>query len=317
VRFWKSGSLHLKGDRGEAIMNIAQPGPLSDQLLFLGDEKVCMYLLMGERFLILGGGMSYVVPTVEAQMDRFGVDRDRIMGMVMLHSHFDHCGAAPYFQQAYPHWEIMGSKGTAKVFGMEKAAKNIARLDKATRERYGVDERFQDILLDFHAPNLTRALKEGDRIDLGGGLEVTILETPGHSKCSITAYAPGLNLLFPSDAAPLPVMKDGGFVVMANDNLPIYLQSLERMAALSADGVCYEHRGAILGPGAKTALDESLRLTKEKVGFYRKALASGADKKELARSEIKKILENSRFGLITEEILMQVCLSMLESVEDL
>ena len=295
-------------------MNIREPGPLSDHLLFLGDEKVCMYLLMGERSLLLGGGMSYVVPTVEAQLDRFGVDRSRIMGMLILHSHFDHCAAAPYFERAYPHWEIMGSQGTEKVFGMEKAVKNIAHLDKATRERYGVDGRFQDISLDFHAPNLTMALKEGDRIDLGGGVEVTILETPGHSKCSITAYAPGLKLLFPSDAAPVPAMKDGGFVVMANDSLPIYLQSLKRMAALTVDGICYEHCGAILGQDAESALRESLKLTGEKADFYRQALASGADKKDLARSEVKMILDNNEFDLITEEIFMQVCLSMIESV---
>ena len=220
-------------------MHILEPGPLSDHLLFLGDEKICMYLLKGEHFLLLGGGMSYVVPTVEAQLDRFGVDRGRIMGMLILHSHFDHCTAAPYFRKAYPHWEIMGSKGTGKIFGMEKAVRNITHLDKATRDRYGVEDRFKGISLDFDPPSLTRVLREGGKIDLGGGVEVIILETPGHSKCSITAYAPGLNLLFPSDAAPLPVMKNGGFVVMANDSLPIYFQSLERMATLTVDGLCY------------------------------------------------------------------------------
>ncbi|RJR21765.1 MAG: MBL fold metallo-hydrolase [Desulfobacteraceae bacterium] len=296
-------------------MMVQEPGPISEHLIFLGDNRICMYLLMGERHLLLGGGMSHAVPEIEEQLDRFDIDRSRIMGLVILHSHFDHCGAVPYFEKAYPQWEIMGSKGAEKIFGMEKAVKSIARLDKATRERYGVDGRFQDISLNFHAPALTRTLKEGDRIDLGSGVEVSILETPGHSKCSITAYSPGLNLLFPSDAAPLPVLENGGFVVMANDSLPTYLQSLARMADLTVDGICYEHCGAILGPAAQTALEESLKLTKEKIDFYRQALASGVDKRELAHSEVKKILDNSRFGLITEEILMQVCLSMLESVD--
>ncbi|OPX39720.1 MAG: hypothetical protein B1H11_02280 [Desulfobacteraceae bacterium 4484_190.1] len=295
-------------------MRIREPGPISDHLLFLGDEKICMYLVTGERSLLLGGGMSYLVPPVEAQLDRFGVDRDRIMGMLILHSHFDHCAAAPYFEKAYPHWEMMGSKGTEKIFGMEKAVKNIALLDKATRDRYGLDERFRDISLDFHAPTLTRVLKEGDRIDLGGGVDIAIMETPGHSRCSITASAPALKLLFPSDAAPLPVMREGGFVVMANDSLPIYFQSLERMAALTVDGICYEHCGAVLGQDAEWALRESLKLTREKIDFFHQALDSGADKKDLARSEVKMILNNSEFGLIAEEILMQVCLSMLESV---
>lgn len=111
-----------------------------------------------------------------------------------------------------------------------------------------------------------------------------ILDTSGHSECQTMAYARGLNLILPSDAASLPVMDDGGFVAMANDSLPVYLQSLERMANLSVDGIGYGHRGAILGPGPQTAIKESLRLTKETVGFYHQALAFGGDNKELARS---------------------------------
>jgi len=83
-------------------MRIREAGTISDQLIFLGDQRVCMYLLKGERYLLLGGGMSYVVPTVEEQLDRFGVDRSRITGLLILHSHFDHSTAAPYFMQAWP-----------------------------------------------------------------------------------------------------------------------------------------------------------------------------------------------------------------------
>lgn len=295
-------------------MMVQEPGPISEHLIFLGDNRICLYLLMGERYLLLGGGMSYAVPEIEEQLDRFDIDRSRIMGLVILHSHFDHCGAVPYFEKAYPQWEIMGSKGAEKIFGMEKAVKNIARLDKSTRERYGIDGRFHDISLDFHSPTLTRVLKEGDRIDLCGGVEVSILETPGHSKCSITAYSPGLKLLFPSDAAPLPVMKGGKLIVMANDSLPVYLESLERMAALEVNGVCYEHGGALFGRDAESALRKSLELTREKIAFYRQAIASGVDKRDVARSEVDKIMNDIEVDLITEEILLQVCVSMIESV---
>ena len=67
-------------------MRIREAGPISNQLIFLGDKRVCMYLLKGERYSLLGGGMSYVVPAVEEQVDRFGVDRCRIMGLLILHS---------------------------------------------------------------------------------------------------------------------------------------------------------------------------------------------------------------------------------------
>lgn len=78
-------------------------------------------------------------------MDRFGVDRNRIMGMLILRFHFNICCAGPYLQKAYPHWEIMGSKRTEKFFCIEKAVKNIAFLDKEIPHRYGVDNGSQGI----------------------------------------------------------------------------------------------------------------------------------------------------------------------------
>ena len=295
-------------------MILQEPGPISEHLIFLGDNRVCMYLLMGEKYLLLGGGMSYVVPKIEEQLDHFHIDRSRIMGLLILHSHFDHCTAAPYFKKAYPDWAIMASAGAKKVFGMEKAVKHIARLDLATRNRYGVEERFKGISLEFHPPALFRIVKDGDNIDLGGGVGVTIHETPGHSKCSITVYEPDLKILFPSDAAPLPLMRGGGLMVMANDSLPVYFESLERMAALEVNAVCYEHCGFFIGQDAASVLRKSVELTKEKIVFYHQAIASGADKKDLARSEVAAIVKDSEFDLITDEILMQVCVSMIESV---
>ena len=106
-------------------MILQEPGPISEHLIFLGDNRVCMYLLMGEKYLLLGGGMSYVVPMIEEQLDYFGIDCSRILGLLILHSHFDHCTAAPYFKKAYPDWAIMASAGTKKVFGMEKKGQSL------------------------------------------------------------------------------------------------------------------------------------------------------------------------------------------------
>lgn len=294
-------------------MQILQFNPISDNLVQLGDKRVCMYLLKGERYLLLGGGMSYVVPTVEEQLDRFGVDRGRIMGLLILHSHFDHSTAAPYFMQAYPEMEIMASAGTKKVMGIEKAVKNIADLDRATRQQFGVDDQYGGISLEFKPPEITRVLRDADAIDLGGGISVSILETPGHSKCSIAAYAPCFQYLFPSDGVPLPVLKDGQLMLMANDDIALYLKSLERMAALEVKAVCCEHGGAFYGEDATSFLRQGVELTRKKYDSYRKAMQSGADARELARDEVDKIMKNRESGLISEEVLLNVVTAMINS----
>ena len=294
-------------------MRIREMVPISDQLIFLHDKRVCMYLLKGERYLLLGGGMSYVVPAVEEQLDRFGVDRSRIMGILILHSHFDHIPAVPYFMQAYPEMEIMVSAGTKKVMGIEKAVKSIADLGLATREKFGVNDQFRGVSLEFNPPEITRVLNDGDTIDLGGGVSVTILETPYHSKCAIAAYAPAFQYLFPSDGASLPILKEGELMLMTNDNIALYLKSLERMAALEVKAVCCEHGGAFYGDDAATFLRQGLELTCKKYDSYRQAMRSGADAGELAPDEVDEIMMNRECGLISEEVLLNVVTTMINS----
>ena len=294
-------------------MRFLQAKPISDNLIFIGDEKTSMYLLKGERYLIIGGGMSYVVPAVEEQLDRFNVDRSRIMGILILHSHFDHITAVPYFKQAYPWLEIMASAGTKKVLGIGKAVKNIADLDQATRQQFGVDDQFRGISLEFKPPEITKVLNDGDTIDLGGGVSVSILETPGHSKCSIAAYAPGFQYLFPSDGVPLPILKEGKLMLMANDNIVLYLKSLERMAALEVKAVCCEHGGAFYGEEAASFLRHGLELTRKKYDFYRQAMQSGADAGALARDELAQIAKDREYSLTPEEVLRGVFTRMITS----
>ena len=294
-------------------MRFLRANPISDNLIFIGDEKTSMYVLKGERYLIVGGGMSYVVPCIEEQLDRFGVDRSRIMGLLILHSHFDHITATPYFKQAYPWMEIMASAGTKKVMGIEKAVKSISDLDQATRQRFGVDDQYGSISLEFKPPEITRVLSDGDIIDLGGGVSVSILETPGHSKCSITAYVSDFQYLFPSDGVPLPILKEGRLMLMANDNIVLYLKSLERMATLKVKAVCCEHGGAFYGEDAASFLRQGLELTREKYDFYRQAMQSGADAGELARDELAQIAKDREYSLTPEEVLRDVFTRMIAS----
>lgn len=298
-------------------MLINKPGYIENNLLLLGDKSVCMYLLKGDEYLLIGGGMSYIVPTIEAQFDKFKIDRSKIMGLLILHSHFDHAGAVTYFSKAYPKMEIFGSKGVEKIFGMEKAVKITAKLDKAARQRFGVADQFSGISLELENPYLTKVLTEGDNLELGNGVNVSIYDTPGHSKCSMMAYVPDQKYLFPSDGMPIPVLADNNFIVMANDNLPIYLKTLERIKELNTLGgvICFEHGGAFIGEDADTYMQKAIELTRNQYEFYRQELEKGADPVKLVKTEVAKIMADGTFNLITEEILTQVFTSMVLSVK--
>jgi len=295
-------------------MNYRNPGPVTDNLMLLGDDKVNMYLLRGEQTLLVGGGISFLAPLVEQQLDMWKVDRNRISGILILHSHFDHCTAVPYFARSYPGWSIMASAGAQKVFGIPKAVDMLRNLEELNRRKKGVGDRYNGVELGFSAPRVDRVLEEGDRISLGNGLEVEILEVPGHSRCCLAAYAPALKLLFPSDATPLPVLENGELAVMANDNAPAYLESLHKMARLDVEWCAFEHGGVFGGEDGRTMLRRGVETAEAMIGAFRERLARGESVEKLAEETRARYSAGNHFEFIPQEVLQGVLTRMISTI---
>lgn len=51
---------------------------------------------------------------------------------------------------------------------------------------------------------IDRLVEEGDILNLGDGLSLEVIHTPGHSRGSISLYFPADRVLFSGDAVPLP-----------------------------------------------------------------------------------------------------------------
>lgn len=122
------------------------------------------------------------------------------------------------------------------------------------------------------APGDGGGLVEGDRIQVEG-LELRVLETPGHTSDSVS-------FLLPADRAVLTgdtVLGRGTTVVAHPDGvLADYLTSLERLAALAADRVdrVYPGHGQVL-PDAATAVDGYLLHRRERLDQVAAAVAAG------------------------------------------
>ena len=87
--------------------------------------------------------------------------------ILLTHSHFDHCGAAPYLLRKFPHARIAASARAAEVLQKESAITLIRRFnaeyeEKMVPELSGEDTSFSGISVDLQ-------LKEGDRIEWSAG----------------------------------------------------------------------------------------------------------------------------------------------------
>lgn len=185
-------------------MWIREPGKVSDRLDFLGARENCLYLLRGRDMMIIGGGMSWIVPSLQIQLSKIDFEPKKLKYLVVSHSHFDHCGAVPYLKKKFPHIQILASAHAEKIFAKQKAIDFIAVTNQYAMVRLGLQSEYERLDLKFDGFHVARIITEKDIIDLGDGIDVHFLEVPGHTQCSIAAYVPKLKILFPGDAAPPP-----------------------------------------------------------------------------------------------------------------
>ena len=238
---------------------LQNPGLIKDEILLLGTRSFCMYLVQGEFYALLGGGVPWIVHRLETQLDQYHIDRSRIRYLVISHAHHDHCGAVSYLLKRYPHIEIVTSDYGAHVLNMSKAVELIKAVNRQTLDKMKKPHCYNGISLDFQPIPVSHRVSDGDCLDLGSGIALQFYSTPGHSRCSLSTYIPTL-ALFPADA--LPLLKDGDkFIVTANHDYDDYIRSIEKLQTLGVDLIGYEHGGMLSGADVATIVPKSLAAT--------------------------------------------------------
>ena len=186
-------------------MWINEPGKIVDGLDFIGEYENSLYLLRGTEAMIIGGGMSWIVPSIEKQFAAMDFDTDTLKYLVILHSHFDHCGAVPYLKRKYPNMQVLASAHSARVLTKEKVVNYIATIDKNMNDKMGLESEYEGYSLVFDGVQVDRVVTDSDVIDLGNGMKAHIIEVPGHTECSIAVYVPKLKALFTADSISTPI----------------------------------------------------------------------------------------------------------------
>jgi len=296
-------------------MWIKEPGKVTDRIELIGTFENCMYVVKGKDIMIMGGGMSSLIPVLEKQFDQLEIDPERVKYQVILHSHFDHCGAVPFCKDRFPNMEVLASSISKKILSKEKIVKLIESLNNEAVELMELHKEYEPSKFKIEAIPIDKTVKDGDVIDLGDGVTVKIIEMPGHSKCSIAAYIESEKALFPSDAVPIPVgqtLKQP--LPMANDNFPQYLESLKKISSLDVEICCLCHRGVLTGKDSKEILKEGLKAAES---YYQLII----DKyKELGGLEnsvpffAEDITKKLNLGFITVDLMKSVAKRMIESV---
>jgi len=298
--------------RKELELIIEEPGYVTERILLLGRRESCVYLLKGDNeYAILGGGMAYIVPDLIRQFGEYEIDESRIKRIIILHSHFDHCGIVPFFKKRWPWAKVTASARAKELLATKKVIDSIEFLNQVLIMKYGVEDKIKELDLSFTGVDVDEVVKDGD-ILYSDNLSMEIIEVPGHSSCSIAVYVRKEKAMFASDAGGVP-FGDQVFTA-ANSNFDKYVESLNKMARYETDIHLAEHYGARTGEEGRAYIHKSIISAKETRQILEESIARTKDVKMSAKEITEMFTKNAPVGFIPKEVISMVTEQMLRYV---
>jgi glyoxylase-like metal-dependent hydrolase (beta-lactamase superfamily II) len=227
------------------------PARLTDSLWMLGATAYPLYLYrQGDEAAIFEGGVGAMAPVVCGQIDAIGVGREQVKQLVITHAHPDHVMAAPLLREAFPGIAVVASETAARTLAAEKAVAFFGQIDQALTgsllQAGWIGEEHRPPPLTARQIAVDRTVKEGDAIAVGGKA-FRVMETPGHSDCSLSFYEPDERILLISDATGYYLPGLNAWWPNYFADYGAYLRSIRRLAGMEAELLCLSHNGAVRG----------------------------------------------------------------------
>lgn len=247
----------------------------------------------GETYLITGSektalydcGMAYCGPYTAAnirnELDELG--RDKLDYILLSHSHYDHMGALPYIKKEFPEAVVVGSEKCARILSRPGAIEAIGNLGTVARDLYTPGSTIK-IITD--GIKVDMIVGEGDEISLGDET-IKVIETKGHTDCSLTYAIEPMGLLICSESTGLIESLDyvNTPILKSFDDSQI---SMAKCRDYHARYICLPHFGLLpqyMNEKYWQMFDDSCR---QVISFVRDLEKSGKNIEEMKKSYYNK-----------------------------
>ncbi|MCL2546713.1 MAG: MBL fold metallo-hydrolase [Oscillospiraceae bacterium] len=195
--------------------------------------------------------------------------------ILFSHTHYDHIGALPFFRQAFPQVKGVTTEVGATVLLKDTPRRVIRELSQIAAQNHGVmvgdysDDAFcADVIV-----------KDGDCIDLGG-LTVQIIETPGHTRDSLSFFVPELGILCLNETTGV-LLPDGNVYVCYLTGYQDAINAIERCRKLPYKHLSLPHRGIVDGAEAENYFDKALQAYMDCRAFILDMYVQGLDEEAM------------------------------------
>lgn len=229
----------------------------------LGDRFVCMYLLVGnESALLLDTGLDempgqHLLP----YLDAIGLKTEKIRYVINSHADFDHTAGNASVRELCPQAVFMCHALDRHMVEDIEVMINLRYAEFERDHGMGDGEGTKEFIRNAsrHIP-IDIALQGGEVLHLGGGWDVEVWHTPGHTYGHLSLRDATSNALVIADAAlhnAVPTALGAPAFPPTYRYVDTYMGSLQRLAAQGAEALLTSHYSICRGGSVAEFLGES------------------------------------------------------------
>lgn len=277
------------------------PVEVTDSVMMLGTNEYPLYLVgaAGDG-AIFEGGVGAMGPVLQQQLDELGIAADFVKQVIVTHAHPDHVMAVPMFRRMFPGVTVGASGAAAGTLSAEKAVAFFVKVDGGLTEALLL----AGTISEEHRPEppaemqiaVDRVLSEGDTV-VAGAMSFDVLETPGHTDCSLSFHEPRAGVLVVSDATGYYLPEHEWWWPNYFTGYAAYLDSMRRLSALPAGALCLSHNAAVTGADdVKAYFDGAIAATE---AYHRRIVADAREGKgagEIAEKLGSEVYEKTQLA---------------------
>ena len=238
-------------------MIINKTGPIIENFYSIGHSAIPVYVMDGVHPLLFDAGFTFLGELYAGEIKKILGDRQPEY-LFLTHAHFDHCGSVSILKKHFPLMKIIASQKAKEILGRPHAIKLIRTLNQAAKEMAGkIEIDFASSVM-FQPFEIDQTVKDGDIVEISNGLNIRVIETPGHTSDCLSYYIQEKRILMSSEAAGQPD-RTGYIVSDCLLDYDQYFNSMKKLGSLDIEILCPGHLFVYTGDDAKIYLKESMQ----------------------------------------------------------
>lgn len=266
-------------------MRIFSAGKVAEDLYVTGPPGVPVYLLDAPRPALFDAGMTVFSQGYEDDIRAVLGTRPPAF-LFLTHAHFDHVGAIDRFKRIWPELQIVASVRCREILARPGAIQLITSLNEACIAM-AKQEGFSPLYTQpFETVAIDSAAAPDQLFDLGAGLAVQALYTPGHTRDFMSYRIAARKILIASEAAGCDDGQ-GGILPEFLVDIDAYLDGIARFNQFDVDTLCTGHKLVLTGEDARGHLQRSPESTHRYVEMATAFLQEEKGNVDFAANRIK------------------------------